>query len=127
MWCFMVVGGAALKERVKNRGVTEHRTCYFLHYFLCFYCCCLRMFLPFPVFIPFVTSITVRHFVMTIFPIILSHFYVDTFCLVYLRNLNFKAPFVKFVASRIAHHFVSDILTSSQTFSHFLDELSVQA
>lgn len=49
MWCFMVVGDAALKKRVKNRSVTEHRTCYFLHYFLCFYCCCLRMcFFPFP-------------------------------------------------------------------------------
>ena len=85
------------------------------------------MFLPFPVFIPFVTAITFRHFVMTVFPIILSHFYVDTFCFVCLRNLNFKAPVLKFVASRIAHHFVSDILTTSHTFSHFSDELSVQA
>jgi hypothetical protein len=70
------------------------------------------VFLPFPEFIYFVTAITFRHFVMTIFLIMLSHFYVDTFCLVYLENLNFKAPFVNFVASRIAHHFVSDILTS---------------
>jgi hypothetical protein len=68
------------------------------------------VFLPFPMFIPFVTAITFRHFFMTIFPTILSHFYVDTFCLVHLRN--FKAPFVNFVASRIVHHFVSDILTS---------------
>jgi len=45
----MVVGDAALKKRVKNRGVTEHGTRYFLHYFLCFYCSCLRMcFFPFP-------------------------------------------------------------------------------
>jgi len=70
------------------------------------------VFLPLPVFISFVTAITFRHFVITILLIILSHLYVDTFCLVYLENLNFKAPFVKFVASHIAHHFVSDILTS---------------
>jgi len=107
MWCFMVVGDAALKKRVKNRGVTEHRTCYFLHYFLCFYCFCLRMcFFPVPCFSLLLLLSLFRHFVMTIFPIILSHFYVDTFCIVYVRNLNFKAPFVKFVASRIAHHFV---------------------
>ena len=128
MLCFMVVGDAALKKRVKNRGVTEHRTCYFLYYFsLLLLLLSTDVFLPFPMFIPFVTAISFRHFVMTIFPIVLSHFYADTFCLVYLRNLNFKAPFVKFVVSRIAHHFVSDILTSSQTFSRFSDELSIQA
>jgi len=85
------------------------------------------VFLPFPMFIPFVTAVASRHFVMTIFPIILSHFYVDTFCLVYLRDFKFKAPFLKFVTYCIARHFVSDILTSSQTFSHFSDELSIQA
>ena len=96
MWWFMVVCDAALKKRVKNRIVTEHRTCYFLHYFPCFYCCCLRMcFFPFPCSSLLLLLSLFRHFVMTIFPLILSHFYFDTFCLLYLRNLNFKAPFEK--------------------------------
>jgi hypothetical protein len=51
------------------------------------------VFLPFPMFIRFVTASTFRHFVLTIFSLTLSRFYVDTFCLVNLQNLNFKAPF----------------------------------
>lgn len=94
MWWFMVVCDAALKKRVKNRIVTEHRTCYFLHYFPCFYCCCLRMcFFPFPCSSLLLLLSFFRHFVMTIFSSYLVSFLFRYILSSLLTELKFQGAF----------------------------------
>jgi hypothetical protein len=109
----MVVGDAVLKKRAKAEDSwnTEHVTSCTL--FLAFIAPVFRrVSSPFHVY-PFFTAITFRYFVMTIFLLLstlifmLIHFAVCTYV-----TSNFKTPFMKNIAPCIAHHFLSDALTS---------------